>query len=639
MAAEKKDAKKDPQEAALERMRHSTSHLLAAAVQAIWPEARFGVGPAIKYGFYYDLEVPVPIGPAELTRIENKMRELAKKKLSFQRSELPIDEAIEEMRRRGQTYKVELLSLLKEKGSTAVARETGDDSVVDEGATGALTVSFFQTGDFIDLCRGPHVENTSQLGAFKLTTVAGAYWRGDERNPQLQRVYGLAFANKEDLERHIQMLEEAKRRDHRRLGVELDLFTFSDLVGPGLPLFTPRGSLVRRLLEDFVQSLQEPLGYQRVTIPHITKNDLYKTSGHWDKFQEDLFHVRGKSGEEFCIKPMNCPHHTQIYASRQRSYRDLPLRFSEVTSVYRDELPGALQGLSRVRMITQDDAHVFCTPEQVEEEALRIYRIIDDFYRPFGMEMSIRLSLWDAEHPEKYLGEPELWESAQEKLRGVLRARNATWVEEAGEAAFYGPKIDFTAKDALDRSWQLATIQLDFNLPQRFNLEYIAESGQRVRPVMLHRAVLGSVERFMSVLIEHYAGAFPTWLSPQQAVIVPIADRHNEYAHKLCERLRGVSLKNSLGSGIRAEVDESRESMQKKIRNAQLQKIPYMLVVGDREQEQGAAAVRLRSGVDLKAMPVEAIIERIRGEVESRADVATPAAAPPNTPAPATPAS
>lgn len=636
MAAEKKDAKQDPQEAALERMRHSTSHLLAAAVQAIWPEARFGVGPAIKHGFYYDLEVPVPIGPAELTRIENKMRELAKKKLSFQRSELPIDEAIEEMRRRGQTYKVELLSLLKEKGSTAVARETGDDSVVAEGGTGAVTVSLYQTGDFIDLCRGPHVENTSQLGAFKLTTVAGAYWRGDERNPQLQRVYGLAFATKEDLERHIQMLEEAKRRDHRRLGVELDLFTFSDLVGPGLPLFTPRGSLVRRLLEDFVQSLQEPLGYQRVTIPHITKNDLYKTSGHWDKFQEDLFHVRGKSGEEFCIKPMNCPHHTQIYASRQRSYRDLPLRFSEVTSVYRDELPGALQGLSRVRMITQDDAHVFCTPEQVQEEALRIYRIIDEFYRPFGMELSIRLSLWDAEHPEKYLGEPELWESAQEQLRGVLRARNAKWVEEAGEAAFYGPKIDFTAKDALDRSWQLATIQLDFNLPNRFNLEYIAESGQRVRPVMLHRAVLGSVERFMSVLIEHYAGAFPTWLSPQQAVVVPIADRHNEYAHKLCERLRGVSMKNALGSGIRAEVDESRESMQKKIRNAQLQKIPYMLVVGDREQEQGAAAVRLRSGVDLKAMSVEAIIERIRGEVESRADVPTPAA-PPS--APATPAS
>ncbi|HNI61172.1 MAG TPA: threonine--tRNA ligase, partial [Pseudomonadota bacterium] len=401
----------------------------------------------------------------------------------------------------------------------------------------------------------------------------------------------------------------------------LDLFTFSDLVGPGLPLFTPRGTLVRRLLEDFVQSLQEPLGYRRVQIPHITKNDLYKTSGHWEKFHEDLFHVRGKSGEEFCIKPMNCPHHTQIFACRQRSYRDLPLRFSEVTSVYRDELPGALQGLSRVRMITQDDAHVFCTPEQVQDEALRIYHIIDSFYRAFGMKLSIRLSLWDAEHPEKYLGSKEMWDSAQDQLRAVLRMRNATWVEEAGEAAFYGPKIDFTAKDALDRAWQLATIQLDFNLPNRFDLKYIGEDGQPKRPAMLHRAVLGSVERFMSVLIEHYAGAFPTWLSPLQAVVVPIADRHNEYAQQVVEKLSQVPLKNGLGTGIRAEVDDSRESMQKKIRNAQLQKIPYMLVVGDREQEQGAAAVRLRSGVDLKAMPLSAIIDRLTTEIETRTDL------------------
>ncbi|HNO67509.1 MAG TPA: threonine--tRNA ligase [Pseudomonadota bacterium] len=606
-------------EAELERMRHSTAHLLAAAVSAIWPEARFGVGPAIKFGFYYDIDVPVPIGPKELERIEQKMRELRKKKLPFERIELPIGDAISEMQRRGQRYKVELLTLLKDKGSTAVAKETGDESVVD--GAGAATVSFYKTGEFVDLCRGPHVSVTTEIGAFKLTNVAGAYWRGDEKNPQLQRVYGLAFPTQDELERHIQMLEEAKRRDHRRLGQELDLFTFSDLVGPGLPLFTPRGTLVRRLLEDFVQSLQEPLGYRRVQIPHITKNDLYKTSGHWEKFHEDLFHVRGKSGEEFCIKPMNCPHHTQIFACRQRSYRDLPLRFSEVTSVYRDELPGALQGLSRVRMITQDDAHVFCTPEQVQDEALRIYHIIDSFYRAFGMKLSIRLSLWDAEHPEKYLGSKEMWDSAQDQLRAVLRMRNATWVEEAGEAAFYGPKIDFTAKDALDRAWQLATIQLDFNLPNRFDLKYIGEDGQPKRPAMLHRAVLGSVERFMSVLIEHYAGAFPTWLSPLQAVVVPIADRHNEYAQQVVEKLSQVPLKNGLGTGIRAEVDDSRESMQKKIRNAQLQKIPYMLVVGDREQEQGAAAVRLRSGVDLKTMPLSAIIDRLTTEIETRTDL------------------
>jgi len=608
--------------AAWETMRHSTAHLLAAAVSAIWPQARFGVGPAIKFGFYYDIDVPVPIGPKELDRIEQKMRELRKKKLPFERAECQIADAIAEMERRGQTFKVELLSLLRDKGSTAVAKETGDEGVVGD-STGAsvLSVSFYKTGDFLDLCRGPHVEHSGQIGAFKLTNVSGAYWRGDERNPQLQRIYGLAFPTQEELDRHIELLEEAKRRDHRRLGQELDLFSFSDLVGPGLPLFSPKGTLLRRLLEDFVQSLQEPLGYRRVQIPHITKNELYKTSGHFEKFHDDLFHVRGKSGEEFCIKPMNCPHHTQIYASRQRSYRDLPIRLSEVTSVYRDELPGALQGLSRVRMITQDDAHVFCTPEQVQDEALRIYQIIDAFYRPFGMRLSIRLSLWDPEHPETYLGTANMWESAQEQLRSVLRARGATWTEEAGEAAFYGPKIDFTAQDALERAWQLATIQLDFNLPERFDLKYVGEDGQPKRPVMLHRAVLGSVERFMSVLIEHYAGAFPTWLSPVQAVVVPIADRHNDYAHQVVEKLGQVPLRNGLGGGIRAEVDVSRESMQKKIRNAQLQKIPYMLVVGDREQEQGAAAVRLRSGVDLKAMPLAAIIERLSTEIEQRTDL------------------
>ena len=630
MAAQKPPV--SSQDAQLERMRHSAAHLLAAAVAALWPEAKFGVGPAIKHGFYYDMLLPVPLGPPELAKIEKKMRELRNKKLAYVRRDLPIDEAIAEMQQRNQTFKVELLALLKERGSTAVAKETGDESVVAEGE-GSATVSFYQTGEFVDLCRGPHVNTTTEIGAFKLTTVAGAYWRGDERNPQLQRVYGLCFATQEELDHHLHMLEEARRRDHRRLGQELDLFTFSDLVGPGLPLFTPKGTLLRRLLEDFVQSLQEPLGYLRVQIPHITKNDLYKTSGHWDKFHEDLFHVRGKSGDEFCIKPMNCPHHTQIFACRQRSYRDLPIRLSEVTSVYRDELPGALQGLSRVRMITQDDAHVFCTPDQVQEEALRIYHIIDQFYRPFGMKLSIRLSLWDPEHPEKYLGAPALWEKAQEQLRSVLRARNAEWIEENGEAAFYGPKIDFTAKDALDRSWQLATIQLDFNLPERFDLKYISETGQPARPAMLHRAVLGSVERFMSVLIEHYAGAFPTWLAPVQAVIVPIADRHNAYAEQLVARLRAVPVKNALGGGIRAEVDDSRESMQKKIRNAQLLKIPYMLVVGDREQENDQAAVRLRSGVDLKALPIAAIIERMRGEIESREDLPAPP-----TPAPAAPA-
>ncbi|HEY4385277.1 MAG TPA: threonine--tRNA ligase, partial [Ktedonobacteraceae bacterium] len=463
----------------LDRMRHSTAHLMAAAVQTIWPEAKFGVGPAIKNGFFYDIELPGALTSKDLERIEKKMRELKNKKLGYKRIEIGIEDAIVEMGKRNQPYKIELLRLLKEHGSTAVSQETDYAQAVDvsEGQTGAKFVSFYETGDFLDLCRGPHVNDTSEIGVFKLMSIAGAYWRGDEKNAQLQRLYGTAFYSKEELDQYLWLLEESKKRDHRRLGQELDLFTFSDLVGGGLPLFTPKGTLVRDLLEEFVQSLQEPLGYQRVHIPHITKSDLYKTSGHWDKFQEDIFHVSGKSGEDFCIKPMNCPHHTQIYASRLRSYRELPIRLSEVTAVYRDELPGTLHGLSRVRAITQDDAHVFCTSDQVEEEALKMYSIIENFYKPFGMTLSVRLSLWDEKHPEKYLGTPELWNIAQEQLRKVLRIKGIEWVEEAGEAAFYGPKIDFTARDVLERTWQLATIQLDFNLPERFHLEYIGSDG------------------------------------------------------------------------------------------------------------------------------------------------------------------
>ncbi|GHO46692.1 threonine--tRNA ligase [Ktedonospora formicarum] len=606
----------------LDRMRHSTAHLMAAAVQAIWPEAKFGVGPAIKHGFYYDMDLPVALTPKDLERIEKKMRELKNKKLGYKRIEIGVDEAIEEMSKRNQPYKVELLKLLKERGSTAVVQETGDAEAigVSEGQGGAEIVSFYETGDFLDLCRGPHVNDTTEIGAFKLMSIAGAYWRGNEKNPQLQRLYGTAFYSKEELDQYLWLLEESKKRDHRRLGMELDLFTFSDLVGAGLPLFTAKGTLVRDLLEEFVQSLQEPLGYQRVHIPHITKNDLYKTSGHWDKFQEDIFHVSGKSGEDFCMKPMNCPHHTQIYASRLRSYRELPIRMSEVTSVYRDELPGTLHGLSRVRAITQDDGHVFCTPDQVQEEALRIYSIIEDFYKPFDMKLTVRLSLWDEEHPEKYLGTPELWNSAQDQLRQVLKFKGVEWVEEAGEAAFYGPKIDFTVLDALEREWQLATIQLDFNLPERFDLQYTAPDGQATRPVMLHRAILGSVERFMSILIEHYAGAFPTWLSPVQAMVIPIADRHLDYAHEVRKTLLGVRL-NSSRETIRVEIDEARESMQKKIRNAQLQKIPYMLVVGDKEAETRTVALRHRSGSNLGTLSLDAIAERIKTEILTRADL------------------
>jgi threonyl-tRNA synthetase len=556
------------------RMRHSTAHIMAQAVQRLFPGTKFGIGPAIEDGFYYDFDSPHQFSPEDFPAIEAEMRKIVKADYPFVPSEVPREDARRYFADRNEVYKVDLIDRFPE----------------------GERVTFYTDGDFVDLCAGPHVAGTGKVGAFKLRSVAGAYWHGDEHNPMLQRIYGVAFPTAAEVDAYFVHQEELKRRDHRRLGQELDLFTFSDLVGSGLPLFTPKGTLLRQLLEEFVQSLQEPLGYRRVTIPHITKSELYKVSGHWEKFREDLFHVSGKSAEDFVLKPMNCPHHTQIYASRQRSYRDLPLRFSEVTMVYRDELPGTLQGLARVRAITQDDAHVFCRPDQVMDETLKIYGLVQDFYRPFGMALDVRLSLWDPAHPEKYLGGSEVWQRSQEQLREVLRLKGASWTEDVGEAAFYGPKIDFIATDALGRAWQLATIQLDFNLPERFDLSYITSEGTPARPVMLHRAILGAVERFMAILIEHFAGAFPLWLSPVQAVVIPIADRHNDYAEQVAADLRA--------SGLRVDVDSRREGMRAKIRDAQLQKTPYMLVVGDKEAEAGQVAVRARTGQDLGPKPV-----------------------------------
>lgn len=556
------------------RMRHSTAHIMAQAVQRLFPGTKFGIGPAIEDGFYYDFDSPHTFSPDDFAAVEAEMRKIIAADYPFVLSEVGRAEARSYFAERNEVYKVDLIDRFPE----------------DE------RITFYTDGDFVDLCAGPHLAGTGQVGAFKLRSVAGAYWHGDEHQPMLQRIYGLAFATQEQLERHLWLLEEAKKRDHRRLGQELDLFTFSDLVGAGLPLFTPRGALLRRLLEEFVQSLQEPLGYQRVWIPHITRSELYKVSGHWDKFKEDLFHVTGKSGEDFALKPMNCPHHTQIYAARQRSYRDLPIRLSEVTTCYRDELPGTLLGLSRVRSLTQDDAHVFCRPEQVLDEALKIYSIVEGFYRPFGMPLEIRLSLWDETRPDKYLGDAQTWTTSQEQLRQVLRAKGATWVEEVGEAAFYGPKIDFNATDALGRSQQLATLQLDFNLPERFDLTFVTPEGTPARPAMLHRAILGSVERFMAILIEHFAGAFPLWLSPVQAVVIPIADRHNDYAERVAQQLGAA--------GLRVEVDGRREGMRAKIRDAQLQKTPYMLIVGDKEAQAEQIAVRVRNGQDLGPRPI-----------------------------------
>ena len=480
-----------PQE--LEHYRHSLAHLLAAAVLEMYPDAKRTIGPAIEDGFYYDFEFSTPISETELPKIEKRMRKILTTWKSFERIDVSADEARKEFS--DNPYKTELINEFSKDGQS---------------------LTFYKSGNYLDLCRGGHIENPKDIDpeAFKLTKLAGAYWRGDENNAQLTRIYGVAFETKEHLDAHLTMLEEAKRRDHRKLGVELDLFAFSPLVGPGLPLFTPRGTILREQIVNFVWSLMKPYGYARVNIPHMAKSDLYKTSGHWDKFADDIFHVSSKKSDDaFVLKPMNCPHHTQIYASRVRSYRDLPLRFSEVTTVYRDENTGQLQGLSRVRSITQDDAHVFCRMDQVKTEALAIYDIITKFYKAFDMPLRIRLSVNDPEKPEAYLGGAEVWDNAVGMLKELLGDLGQDYETGVGEAAFYGPKIDFIAKDAIGREWQLATIQLDFNLPERFELEYVDSDNAKKRPVMIHRAILGSVERFIGVMIEHYAGAFPMWLS------------------------------------------------------------------------------------------------------------------------------
>jgi len=590
----------------VDTMRHSAAHVLAAAVQELFPEAKFGVGPVIENGFFYDIDLAKPLTPLDLQRIEKRMNQIISRKEAFVREEMPIDEAIEFFSRLKQTFKVELLEDLRSRGTTAVSEEEAGDI-----EAGAATASIYRTGKFVDLCRGPHVGTTKDIGVVKLKSVAGAYWRGKETNPMLQRVYGYAFPTQTELDEYLKMQEEAEKRDHRKLGVELDLFTYSPLVGPGLPLFTPRGTLLRRELENFVLSLQEPYGYSRVWIPHLAKTDLYKTSGHWDKFQEDLFHVSSKKTEdEFVLKPMNCPHHTQIFASQPRSYRDLPIRYGEVTTVYRDENTGQLQGLSRVRSITQDDAHVFCRLDQVQDEVKIVYKVISRFYAAFKMPLRARLSVHDPKNPKAYLGSPEIWKKAEDTLAALLKGFGRDYELGVGEAAFYGPKIDFIAKDAIGREWQLATVQLDFNLPERFQLEYAADDGSKQRPVMIHRAILGSVERFLGVLIEHYAGAFPLWLAPVQVQIIPVGKDHWKTAKKLQALLQAA--------GVRAVYDELRETVGYKIRKAERMKVPYMLVIGDKEKTLKSVNVRTRGKKQEKRMTLKAFIVKVQEDIAKR---------------------
>ena len=590
----------------LETRRHSAAHVMAAAVKRLFPQAKFGVGPVIEHGFYYDIDIGRSLEPKDLEAIDKEMTKILKENPAFERIELPIDEAIAKFEAMGQVYKAELLNDLKTRGTTKMSAEDLNDLGTD-----VSTVSLYSTGDFTDLCRGPHVEKARDIGAWKLHKFSAVYWRGKEENPSMQRIYGLCFATKDELQAHLTMMEEAEKRDHRKLGKELGLFVFSELVGPGLPLWTPKGTIMRELLNDFVWQLRKQYRYQRVTIPHITRKDLYETSGHWAKYAEDLFKIETRDHHLFAMKPMNCPHHTQIYASEQRSYRELPVRYAETTMVYRDEQSGELSGLSRVLSITQDDAHVFCRVSQVAQEAEIVWNIISSFYGAFGFELQPRLSRRDPHKPEKYLGSAEDWESAENALKGILEAKGLTWIDGPGEAAFYGPKIDFMAKDSIGRTHQVATIQLDFNQPKNFGLSCINEAGEKEQVLMIHCAIMGSIERFMAVMIEHFAGVFPLWLAPVQVAILPVADRHADFAFALSRELEGL--------GMRIEVDAAAESVGRKIRHAEKSKVPLMLVVGDKEAEGGELTVRVRGEADQRMMSKQEFLTFVQEKISKKA--------------------
>ena len=602
-------------------MRHSLAHITAQAVGHLWPEAKFGVGPVVENGFYYDIDLgETKISESDFKRIEKEMRTIINKDFAFERSEKSVSDAIEWAKTTGQPYKEELLNDLKRAGTT-VAKDLDADmlGVAAGGESAVERVSFYTDGDFTDLCRGPHVETTKQVGAFKLMRVAGAYWRGSEKNPQMQRLYGVAFATKEELDQHLVMLEEAKKRDHRKLGAELDLFVFSDLVGAGLPLWTPRGTTLKNELDKFVQDLRSEAGFERVSIPHITKKDLYEASGHWGKFKDELFRITTREGHEFALKPMNCPHHTQIYASRARSYRDLPIRYSDTTVVYRDEQSGELGGLSRVRSITQDDAHVFCRTTQIESEAFKLWDIIEKFYRGTGFsDLKFRLSTHDVSDMSGYSGDVEKWESSVQQLENILKSKvGDNYFVGVGEAAFYGPKIDFMAKDAIGREHQVATIQLDFNQPEGFNLTCANEQGEQERIVMLHCAVMGSHERFLSVFIEHTAGRFPLWCAPEQVRVISVNQEEDTLAFTHEFEAKAKQL------GIRITVDNNNESVGKKIRSAEMWKVPYVIVAGEKEVSEGRVSPRVRADLAVEdraeqSYEVDQFLNSIQNEIRGR---------------------
>ncbi|MBI2674804.1 MAG: threonine--tRNA ligase [Candidatus Yanofskybacteria bacterium] len=573
----------------IENLRHSLAHLLGAAVLELYPDSKLAIGPAIDNGFYYDIDVDGNISDADLPRIEAKMRKILKTWDKFEGREVDANEARKFFK--GNPYKEELISELENKGEK---------------------ITLYTSGSFTDLCRGGHVKNAKDINpeAFKLSHIAGAYWRGNEKNPQLTRIYGLAFETKKELEDHLVILEEAKKRDHKKLGAELDLFTFSDLVGSGLPLFTPKGTLIRDTLDNFVWELRQKYGYQRVDIPHITKKDLYEKSGHWLKFKDELFKITTREGHLFAMKPMNCPHHTQIYARKPHSYRELPQRYASTTKVYRDEQSGELSGLSRVRSITQDDAHVFCRITQVKDEIQKIWDIVNLFYETLGLKLELHLSLRDPNYPEKYLGNKEHWDEAERILREIAKENKTPYIQAMGDAAFYAPKLDFMATDSLGREWQVATIQIDVHMPESFDLYCTNEKGEKERIVMIHAAIMGSIERLLSSLSEHYAGAFPVWLSPVQASVLPITEKQNKWAENIQEELKKA--------GIRTEIDLDNETLGKKIRESEKHKIPYILIIGEKEVKAKAIAVRERGKGDIGQMKSEKFVAKISEEITKK---------------------
>jgi threonyl-tRNA synthetase len=567
----------------LDALRHSTSHVMAQAVKTLWPEVKLGIGPSIEDGFYYDFDRIDPFTPEDLAKIESKMREIIKKDYPFEQESLSKKEAIKLFKKTGEKYKLDLIEKIP-----------GDE------------VSIYKDGDFIDLCRGPHIESTGQIKAFKLLSVAGAYWHGIETNPMLQRIYGTAFPTQKELENYITTIEEAKKRDHRVLGKQLEYFTLSDEMGPGLVLYHPKGAMLRILIEEYIRKEHLKRGYELVIGPHILKSDIWVTSGHYDYYKENMYMFKIEK-QEYAIKPMNCPNHIMVYKSKTRSYKDLPLKLFELGTVYRNEKSGVLHGLLRVRGFTQDDAHIFCLREQAEDEIIKVIDFVIDTLNAFGFDdFSIEVST----RPEKSIGSDEDWELAQTALINSLNKKQLDYEINEGEGAFYGPKIDIKLKDALKREWQCATIQCDFALPERFDLKYIGEDGKEHRPIMLHRVILGSLERFMGALIEHFAGSMPLWLAPVQCIVIPVSDKVNEYAENIKRTL--------LSADIRAEADKRNERLQKKIRDAEVERIPYMIIIGEKEESIGMVSVRSKAQGDIGRMKLAEFVEKINSETEKK---------------------